>query len=245
VVPQSNTGYKTGGEQMSIVCATIGILGLRPLLWHHFGADALPLEKRPKTGVAGNDPEEWRRTVLATAERQLYLEPAYIFGCLRDAAKYTARKRGTLQPLLASTLQVPDDRVLVDRWVPEQGLRQVESDPVYLDVRSVRNPSTRARNVRYRVAAAPGWKASFTVAWENTLVSENEMRAVMRDAGQFVGLGDGRSIGFGRFQVAEFQVLEGRHGSAAAAGRDLGSNASDHLAAGRKAVRPVRRRRKP
>ena len=31
---------------MSIVRATIGIEGLRPLLWHHFGPDALPLEKR-------------------------------------------------------------------------------------------------------------------------------------------------------------------------------------------------------
>jgi hypothetical protein len=35
-----------------------------PLLWNHFGTDALPLEKRAKTGVAGNDPDEWRRKVL-------------------------------------------------------------------------------------------------------------------------------------------------------------------------------------
>ena len=56
---------------MSIVRATIRIEGLRPLLWHHFGPDALPLEKRPKTGVAGNDPEEWKRTMLSTADRQL------------------------------------------------------------------------------------------------------------------------------------------------------------------------------
>jgi hypothetical protein len=229
---------------MSLLSAQIAIEGVRPILWHRFGPDALPLEKRAKTGVAGNDPEEWRRTVLATDDGQLYLEPSYIFGSLRDGAKFTARKRGTLQPLLASTLQVEDDRILVDRWLPKSGLqdlRQAESEPVYLDVRSVRNPSTRARNVRYRIAAAPGWKASFTVSWENTIISENEMRAIVRDAGQFVGLGDGRTIGFGRFKVSQFEVREARNGSATAARGDLGANAAEDLGSGRKKVRTVRR----
>lgn len=40
--------------------ATVSRQGVRPLLWHHFGPDTLPLDKkREKTGVAGNDPEEW------------------------------------------------------------------------------------------------------------------------------------------------------------------------------------------
>src|SRR4051794_16442916 len=104
---------------MSLVKAKVALVGVRAIMWHHFGPDALPLEKRPRTGVAGNDPSEWRRTVLATAGRQLYVEPSYIFGCLRDAAKYTPRRRGTLQPILASTLQVLDERILVDRWLPE------------------------------------------------------------------------------------------------------------------------------
>jgi hypothetical protein len=229
---------------MSMVFATIGVEGIRPLLWHHFGPDALPLEKRPRTGVAGNDPEEWKRTVLATKNRQLYLRPASIFGCLRDAAKYTSRKRGTLQPVLASTLQVPGDSILIDRWLPEEGPTADEAAEVYLDVRSVRNPSTRARNVRYRVATAPGWKASFTITWENTLVSDNEMRAVMRDAGQFVGLGDGRSIGFGRFKVLRFESAEVGHGPEEAAGGDLGTDSSESVGGKRKEVRTMRRRRK-
>jgi hypothetical protein len=120
---------------MSIVSAQIQIEGRRPLLWHHFGADALPLEKRPKTGVAGNDPEEWKRSVLATSSGQLYLEPAYIFGCLRDGAKYTSRRRGTLQPILASTLEIEDREILIDRWLPEKlEPLQNETQLVYLDV---------------------------------------------------------------------------------------------------------------
>lgn len=48
----------------NIVTAHVVIEGKRPLLWHHFGPDALPLEKRERTGGAGNDPHEWKRAHL-------------------------------------------------------------------------------------------------------------------------------------------------------------------------------------
>jgi len=183
----------------NILTATITIVGVRPLLWNRFGPDTIPVGgRRERSGVAGNDPSEWERTVLVTPERQLYLDPTAIFGCLRDAARYTPRKRGTLQPFVAATLQVLDERVLVDRFLPEQPTSDT-TQPVYIDVRSVRNPATRARNVRYRVAAAPGWRTCFTVQWDVTIVSRHEMLAVLLDAGRFVGLGDGRAVGFGRF----------------------------------------------
>lgn len=182
----------------NILLATITIHGVRPLLWHHFGPDAIPLHKQERTGVAGNDPEEWRRTVLATPTGQLYLEPSAVFGCLRDAARFTPRKRGTLQPFLAATLQVCSEQVVVDRYLPDE-LTCDPAQPVYLDVRSVRNPTTRARNVRYRVAARVGWEATFQIMWDRTVVARDELRAVLIDAGRLVGLGDGRSIGFGRF----------------------------------------------
>lgn len=189
----------------NILNATVSIVEQRPLLWHRFGPDAIPLEKREKTGVAGNDPEEWKRSYLATADGQLYLEPTYIFGCLRDGAKYTSRKRGTLQPFLAATLQVLDDRVLVDRWMVDP-LPTDPEQPVYLDIRSVKNPATRARNVRYRVAASAGWSITFRILWDKTIVSRGEMEAATIDAGRLVGLGDGRAIGFGRFTVTSFAV---------------------------------------
>ena len=36
----------------NIMQAKVKIKGVRPLLWHHFGPDALPLERQEKTGVA-------------------------------------------------------------------------------------------------------------------------------------------------------------------------------------------------
>jgi hypothetical protein len=200
---------------MAIIRAIATIIGTRPLLWNHFGSDALPLEKKPRSGVAGHDPDEWNRTVLATKDGQLYLEPSYIFGCLKNGGRHTQAHRGkvTFQSLVASTVQVLDERILVDRRLPKKGLqdlRAADDVPVYLDVRSVTNPGTKARNVRYRVATAAGWKAEFTIAWDNTMISPNEMSTVLKDAGQFEGLGDGRKIGFGRFKVDSFTILEAR-----------------------------------
>lgn len=192
----------------NILRAMLRIYGTRPLLWHHFSADVLSLTKREKTGVAGNDPDEWRRTVLMTAGRQLYLKPTYVFGALRDGAKYTPRKRGTLQPLVAATLQVVDEQVLIDRFVPPEPLPIDPSELVYLDVQSVKNPGTGGRNIRYRIAAAPNWSTTVTLQWDKTIVSRNELEAVAHDTGRFVGIGDGRAIGYGRFIVAQFTVAE-------------------------------------
>ena len=201
----------------NIVKARVVIKGVRPILLHHFGPDALPLEKQERTGVAGNDPEEWRKTALVTKDGQLYLEPTYVFATIRDGAKYTKKGKGSIQTAVSATLQVLDGAVLIDRFFPgfpnghafdiktAEPPPQDSDAPVYLDVRSVRNPSTKARNVRYRVAASPGWSASFSVLWDKTIVSRAEMHAVLNDAGVLVGIADGRSIGFGRFTVESFE----------------------------------------
>lgn len=194
----------------NILNAKLTIQGVRPIFWHRFGPDALPLEKREKSGVAGNDPEEWKRTVTATEDGQLYVDSSYIFGCLRDGAKYTKKGKGSIQSLVAATLQVQETFVLFDRKLPD-GLNSLTTDPtapVYLDIRGVRNPSTKARNVRYRVAASPGWQCSFTLLWDKTVVDRNQIQAVAIDAGKLVGLGNGRSIGMGRFEVLSFDVQE-------------------------------------
>ncbi|MGB7925586.1 MAG: hypothetical protein WCF57_20275 [Pyrinomonadaceae bacterium] len=204
----------------NLVKAKITIKGARPLLLHHFGADAIPLEKQERTGVAGNDPEEWRKTALVTKEGRLYLEPTYAFATIRDGARYTKKGKGSIQSAVSATLQILDSAVLIDRFFPgfpnghSFDVKSVEPPPqdadapVYLDVRSVKNPSTKGRNLRYRVAASPGWKASFSILFDKTIVSRAEMQAVLNDAGVLVGIADGRSIGFGRFAVESFEVIE-------------------------------------
>lgn len=194
----------------NILTAKVKIKGVRPLLWHHFGPDALPLEKQERTGVAGNDPEEWKKSVLVTKDKQLFLDPSYIFACIRSGAKYTKKGKGSIQSMVSATLQVLDDRVLVDRFLPDNvaELQNETDEPVYMDVRSCKNPSTKARNIRYRVAASPGWILEFNLLWDKTIVSRNEMQAAVMDAGRFSGIGDGRNIGFGRFVIETFDINE-------------------------------------
>jgi hypothetical protein len=191
----------------NIVTAVAKISGIRPILWHRFGPDTLSLGKKERTGVAGNNPEEWKATVLITDENQLYFEPSYIFACLRDGAKYTKKGRSSLQPLIAATLQVLDDRILTNRYLPEN-ITTNPNEPVYLDIRSVKNPVTRARNIRYRVCSSSGWNATFNIAWDKTIISKAEMEAIVLDAGMYSGLGDARNIGFGRFKLEEFEIKD-------------------------------------
>ncbi len=189
--------------------AHVAIKGIRPLIQHAFGPDAIPLEKQEKTGVAGNDPEEWRRTCMVTAEGQLFVRGTYFFSMLRDAARHTKKGRGSIQPLVAATLLVEEDQVLLDRWMPPGDPGTDRAQPVYIDVCGVRNPSTKARNVRYRLACSSGWKCDFTVLFDKTVVSTSQMQSVVNDAGILTGLADGRSVGFGRFTVEKFSVVNG------------------------------------
>ena len=191
----------------NIVRARVGITGTRPLLQHRFGPEALPLEKGERTGVAGNDPEEWKRTCMVTPKGQLYIMGTYVFGMLRDAAKHTKKGKGSIQPLVAATLQIEDDIILMDRFVPKDGATNDATQPVFIHVCGVVNPSTKARNVRYRLAASAGWNMEFTLLWDKTIVSRDQMRAVLNDAGILVGLADGRRMGYGRFEVLKFDEL--------------------------------------
>ncbi|MBX0331428.1 hypothetical protein K2Z83_27630 [Oscillochloris sp. ZM17-4] len=193
---------------MNLLTARISITGVRPLLWHAFGPDAIPLEKRERSGVAGNDPEEWKRTLLITPDQQLYLPGSYAFACLRDGARFSKKGRGSLQPAVASTLQILDDRMILPHLQLPNPISTDPSAPIYLDIRSVRNPGTKARNIRYRIAAATGWTLTFHIQWDKTVVARGEMESVIIDAGRLVGIGNGRSIGFGRFAMTAFAITD-------------------------------------
>ena len=202
----------------NIVTAKVQIKGTRPLFQHKFGREALPLEKVELTGVAGHNPQEWRRTCMVAKDGQLYLPPTYIFATIREGAKYHKIKRKSAMSFVQATVQIADNRILIDRFYPGYPNGQTfdienveppdedEELPVYLDVRGVRNPSTRARNVRYRIAASPGWRTEFTIFWDRTIISRELMESIIIDAGRLVGLANGRAIGMGRFEVESFEI---------------------------------------
>lgn len=189
--------------------AFVQITGTRTLLWHAFHREALSLEATERTGKAGNDPLEWRRTVLYDSQtRQLYVPDSYIFGAVRDGAKSIKAGRGSIQSAVTSTLMVEQSRIMIDkRYLPaEDSLNEDPDEPVFLHVAGVRNPATRGQNVRYRIAASPGWTAQFTIFWDASVVNGQAMRQAVEFAGLLCGVGDGRKIGFGRFKLTGWKV---------------------------------------
>ncbi len=190
----------------NLIEAEVKIKGTRPFLWHAFGPDSIPLTKGERTGVAGNDPTEWLKTVRRTKDGQLFSTPEQVFGTLVAAAKFTKERRGSIQSNVQATLQVTDGIVLMDRWLKDDNPSTDFNELVYLDIRSVVNPSTKGRNVRYRIAASAGWELTFHLLWDKTVVSRTQMEAVVIDGGKLVGIGSGRKIGMGRFQLVDFKV---------------------------------------
>lgn len=220
----------------NIVQVHVHLRGIRPFLQHKFGPDALPLTPREKSGVAGNNPEEWRRTCMVDAHGRLYIDSTYIFAAVREGGRYIKSGRRTMLAAVAATLQVLDDPIFFSNrywpgYTPDgQAVIQNRHDaagesdnpfdpqtaiapsqdpnqPVYLDIRGVKNPSTRARNVRYRVACAPGWEVVFTIAFDKSIVSREQMQSALWHAGKLVGIGNGRTIGMGRFDVVSFEPV--------------------------------------
>lgn len=189
--------------------ANVKIRGTRPLLYHCFTEEAISLVKKEQSGVAGNNPDEWRTTYTTTKHGQFYLKPSYIFATLRNGAKYTTKGRGTIQSKIVATLQVTDQEILLNRCLENpDSLDRDNTKPVYLDVSSVRIAATKGRHLRYRVALSEGWECEFNIIWNKTIVSRSEMERVCIDAGELEGLADGRAIGYGRFKILEFNVSE-------------------------------------
>jgi hypothetical protein len=192
----------------NIIRARASITGVRPLLQHKFGPEAIPLEKQELTGVSGNDPIDWTRTCMVTPEGQLYVKGTQIFSMIVASSKNTKKGKGSIQNLVAATLQVEEETIPLDRWLPKPEPDYDTTKPVYIDVAGVVNPKTRGRNVRYRLAAGKGWSCGFTLLWDKTIISRDVMEAVVRDAGVLTGLSDGRNVGYGRFTVNSFQFLD-------------------------------------
>jgi hypothetical protein len=191
--------------------AQITCEGTRPFLFHHLAINFLSTDRKTLSGTSGNNPEEWKNTVLyEKKKRQLYVPSSYILGSFRNGSLYTKVGRGTIMKKVVATLMVVDETILFDRYLPEEDKIKIneDSEKVYLDVRAVRNPNTKGSNLRYRVAMKKEYKFKFGIMWDDSIVSEDHMRNVARDAGMLVGIGDGRSIGYGRYSVEEFKIIK-------------------------------------
>ena len=166
------------------------------------GVYALLMNAFPLTPVENIE----KRTPQEQAELSAYRDPdngggLYIPGlnvqrALIAAAAYSKGKgRASLQKPAAACLEVTPERI---------GLGTKE---YIIDSRAVVVPATKGRIVRHRPRLNE-WKISFTLSYDDNLLTETQVRRIMDDMGQRVGLLDfrpERKGPFGRCMVTRWE----------------------------------------
>ena len=76
-----------------------------------------------------------------------------------------------------------------------------------VDKRTVVIPSTKGRILRFR-PRLDEWELDFTVQVLDDRVTPEILKLILDEAGRLKGIGDGRSIGFGRFIVTRFEEVK-------------------------------------
>ncbi len=192
---------------MAFIEADLTITGKKPMLINTFPIDTLD-EGKTKSGTTGKDEFGWKRTVLITEKRELYVYSSYILGSIVAGAKYIKVGKGSLSKKVGSSLECSPSVLLLNglKLPPDDEITKNATDEVYIDVRSVTNPMTKGRNIRYRIAIKEGWGLKCLLMWDDAQVSFDQMKQAVYNAGMYEGIGDGRKIGFGRFKIESFKI---------------------------------------
>lgn len=130
--------------------------------------------------------------------RHLYVPAINVQRCLVSGATYSKGKgRGSLQKNVAACVLIgPSDRLSLG--VTEF---RIDSRPVVI-------PATKGRVLRHR-PRLDQWALSFTIDYDETLLTEAQVRRIVDDSGSRVGLLDfrpERKGPFGRFIVTSWAL---------------------------------------
>jgi hypothetical protein len=176
--------------------------GIRPLIMHN-GELANPMSRVAKamkeiSGKRKKTDADFEALARLEFEGGLYWDDEVgpympsdnIEGCIQAGAK-----KNRMGKDVQAAVFVADDVVKVEY----DGPRSV--DELYADRRFVLQKGvkvTTSRIIRTRPMFPTGWRISFTLEYDETIINEGSLRKAMTDAGSLVGLGDWRPK-FGRF----------------------------------------------
>jgi len=172
----------------------VKIRGISPLLMHRF-----PLE--PIQAIEKKSREE-QAEIAAYRDgetQELYIPGVAIQRALIAAATYSKGKgRATLQKPVAACVFVDPDQC------------SLGTTTYKIDARAVVVPATKGRIVRVR-PRIDAWETMFSLDYDPDLLTEQQLRTVVDDAGARVGLLDfrpERKGPFGRFMVTAWERQE-------------------------------------
>lgn len=190
----------------------VEIIGTKSLLFHKFNLDAITAITKAKSGNKGNDSEEWKNSFFEK-KNKIYIPSSYLLAAFRNGAINTKLGRGSIQKTWVSAANIEEEivfsnRSIWDNWQEStiENVPKESTSPVYIDIRAINNPNTKGKNIRYRVALSPGWEFKFTLLIDDNLISLAHAKKVIEDTGKLQGLCDGRTLGYGRFDVLNIQT---------------------------------------
>jgi hypothetical protein len=172
-----------GGFGMKTIHVTM--TGISALLMHRF-----PME--PIEAIEKKSPEEQARIALYEQDGQPFIPGVNVQRALVAGATFSKGKgRSSLQKSVAAGLFVDEAQLPIKdaKWV--------------VDARPVTIPATKGRVVRYR-PRFDKWSVDCTISFDETLLTETQVRRIVDDTGSRVGLLDfrpERKGPFGRFMV--------------------------------------------
>src|SRR5262245_11373834 len=175
---------------MSTKGVQVTIQGTSPLLMHAF--PMVPIE-----GLDKKTPLEQATLALYKAtDDTIYVPGVAIQRTFINGAVYSKGKgRGTLQRSAAACLMISPEHVTMD----PQGW-EIDSRPVVV-------PATKGRVMRHR-PRFDKWTLTFEIEYDDVLLNAKELRKIVDDSGQRVGLLDFRPANkgpFGRFMVTSWK----------------------------------------
>lgn len=171
--------------------AKVTLKGITPLLMHRFPlVQVEALEKKT--------PEDQAEiAAYRTPDGKLYVPGSAVQRALVGGATFSKGKgRASLQKTVGACVFVAPEYLLL---TPQT--YAVDSRPVVI-------PSTKGRVVRHR-PRLDEWTISFDLTYDPNMLTEAQMRQVLDDTGNMVGLLDFRPANkgpFGRFMVVDWKA---------------------------------------
>jgi len=178
---------------MGMKSVEVTLQGVTPLLMHQY--PLVPVEALDK-----KTPEE-QAEVAAYRDpetKELYIPGVAIWRTLVNGAAFSKGKgRATLSKIVAACVAVSPERV------------SLNVKHYKIDSRAVVMPATKGRIIRHR-PRLDEWKCTFTVDWDDTLLTETQVRKVVDDSIRLVGFLDFRPEKkgpYGRSMIVEWKSV--------------------------------------
>jgi len=183
----------------------VQIKSIGPMLHHSSYNIGMDTTRKKKGGNAIlGDTEEWKKTIYFDESFGVYLPSISLEASFIEAAKQFKMGRGTYSKYFKSGVFI--NEIMLPFYVEGSEIKTLEDKRIIIDRRTVKNPATKGRNMRYR-AMFKEWESEFdvTIAADD-YIDKEILQDVMNYAGKFIGVGDYRPR-FGRFTVVSMKKL--------------------------------------